>query len=192
MHKSQGMTLDYVKADVKGVFTEAQAYVALSRATNENGLELRNFSSHTVRADPRALHFYACPDDDLALWDEEEEEKPSSSTFLKENIHPGGPPAATPGCLDGLTFVLTGEPEGNDYSRHAAEKLIRKCGGVIRSAISGKTHYLVIGPRLDDGRPVSSSKKYQSAQAMINGGNNKSNLQIITKDGLFSLIRNRG
>ena len=29
VHKSQGLTLDCVKADVSGVFTEAQTYVAL-------------------------------------------------------------------------------------------------------------------------------------------------------------------
>lgn len=43
VHKSRGMTLDYVKVDFKCVFTEAQAYVALSRVSNKNGLELHNF-----------------------------------------------------------------------------------------------------------------------------------------------------
>ena len=61
MHKSQGMTLDYVKVDLSGVFGNAQAYVALSRASDENGLELFNFCPQKVRADPRALEFYQDP-----------------------------------------------------------------------------------------------------------------------------------
>jgi ATP-dependent DNA helicase PIF1 len=68
-HKSQGLTLDYVVADVGGVFGEAQAYVALSRATSETGLELRNFSSGRVRANPVALDFYSTPNKNYAAWD---------------------------------------------------------------------------------------------------------------------------
>jgi ATP-dependent DNA helicase PIF1 len=70
IHKSQGMTLDYVKADLGGVFTEAQTYVALSRASDENGLELRNFAVHKVRANIRALEFYANPAGSFPCWDE--------------------------------------------------------------------------------------------------------------------------
>merc|ERR1712194_207409 len=68
IHKSQGLTLDYVIADVGGVFTDAQAYVALSRATDENGLELRHFSEGKVHADKRALAFYANPNGDHGRW----------------------------------------------------------------------------------------------------------------------------
>eukprot|EP00586_Coscinodiscus_wailesii_P012340 CAMPEP_0172507050 /NCGR_PEP_ID=MMETSP1066-20121228/200888_1 /TAXON_ID=671091 /ORGANISM="Coscinodiscus wailesii, Strain CCMP2513" /LENGTH=432 /DNA_ID=CAMNT_0013284425 /DNA_START=18 /DNA_END=1316 /DNA_ORIENTATION=+ len=68
IHKSQGMSLDYVKVDVKGVFTEAQTYVALSRARDEKALELRNFTRDTVRVDERALAFYSNPEREFPLW----------------------------------------------------------------------------------------------------------------------------
>ena len=194
MHKSQGLTLDYVKADVGGVFTEAQAYVALSRATDEEGLELRNFSPRLVRADKRALAFYANPDDPtINRWDEPEDAPPvnaaPSPSFRSPNEASSStaPPAAKANALSGIAFVLTGE-EAVGYSRSAAEKLIKDCGGLVRGAVSGKTKYLVIGPKLDDGRSVQSSKKYQAAQTIMSG-ENKSGLKIIDKAGLFSLIR---
>lgn len=195
MHKSQGLTLDYVKADVGGVFTEAQAYVALSRATDEEGLELRNFSPRLVRADKRALAFYANPDDPtINRWDEPEDDPPvnaaPSPSFRSPNEAASTsttPPAAKANALSGIAFVLTGE-EAVGYSRSAAEKLIKDCGGLVRGAVSGKTKYLVIGSKLDDGRSVQSSKKYQAAQTIMSG-ENKSGLKIIDKAGLFSLIR---
>jgi ATP-dependent DNA helicase PIF1 len=68
-HKAQGLTLDYVIADVGGVFGEAQTYVALSRATDQKGLELRNFSKKKVRANPTALAFYSDPGGTFPTWD---------------------------------------------------------------------------------------------------------------------------
>jgi ATP-dependent DNA helicase PIF1 len=69
VHKSQGMSLDYVKIDLDGVFSKAQAYVALSRATDENSLELKNFSRRLVKADICALDFYDNPNADIPTWD---------------------------------------------------------------------------------------------------------------------------
>lgn len=60
-HKSQGLTLDYVVADVGSVFAEGQTYVALSRASDINGLELRNFYPNRVRTNRLALAFYKNP-----------------------------------------------------------------------------------------------------------------------------------
>jgi ATP-dependent DNA helicase PIF1 len=69
VHKSQGMSLDYVKIDLDGVFSKAQAYVALSRARDENSLELKNFSRKLVKADICALDFYDNPNTDIPTWD---------------------------------------------------------------------------------------------------------------------------
>eukprot|EP01063_Lacrimia_lanifica_P036848 TRINITY_DN7414_c0_g3_i1.p1 TRINITY_DN7414_c0_g3~~TRINITY_DN7414_c0_g3_i1.p1 ORF type:complete len:1094 (+),score=137.16 TRINITY_DN7414_c0_g3_i1:124-3405(+) len=60
-HKSQGMSLDYVVADLQGAFAEAQVYVALSRATDAGGLEVRNFRETKVMANALARRFYADP-----------------------------------------------------------------------------------------------------------------------------------
>lgn len=62
------MTLDLAKVDLHGCFTEAQVYVALSRASSEDGLEIRNFQAHQVRADRRALAFYKAPNDTFPHW----------------------------------------------------------------------------------------------------------------------------
>lgn len=58
IHKSQGATLDYVVCDLQGCFTSGQAYVALSRARSMLGLQIKNFSSKHVTADPLVEAFY--------------------------------------------------------------------------------------------------------------------------------------
>ena len=64
IHKSQGSTLDYVVCDLQGCFTSGQAYVALSRARSMQGLQIRNFSSKHVTADPLVEAFYDALDRD--------------------------------------------------------------------------------------------------------------------------------
>ena len=51
IHKSQGLTLNHVLADIgTTVFTCGQAYVALSRVKNIEGLHLINFNPRSIRA----------------------------------------------------------------------------------------------------------------------------------------------
>ncbi|RFU24339.1 hypothetical protein B7463_g12002, partial [Scytalidium lignicola] len=58
IHKAQGQTLERVKIDLKRVFEKGQAYVALSRATSQEGLEVHNFDKSKVMAHPRVGEFY--------------------------------------------------------------------------------------------------------------------------------------
>lgn len=58
IHKSQGMTLNKVRADLSDVFEHGQAYVALSRARTLEGLYLTGFDHRRITADPDALRFY--------------------------------------------------------------------------------------------------------------------------------------
>lgn len=58
IHKAQGQTLERVKIDLKKVFEKGQAYVALSRATSQAGLEVLNFDPAKVMAHPRVAQFY--------------------------------------------------------------------------------------------------------------------------------------
>jgi hypothetical protein len=63
-HESMAITLDYyaITGDVGAIFAEAQAsYVTLSRASDENGLDLGHFKSNKVRVNPMALAFYNDP-----------------------------------------------------------------------------------------------------------------------------------
>lgn len=57
IHKSQGQTLDRVKIDLRGTFETGQAYVALSRCTSLEGLEVYNFHSGVVMANPRVMRW---------------------------------------------------------------------------------------------------------------------------------------
>ncbi|KAK4689254.1 ATP-dependent DNA helicase PIF1, partial [Tremellales sp. Uapishka_1] len=50
IHKSQGQTLERVKVDLGKVFEKGQAYVALSRATSLEGLQITGFSADKVMA----------------------------------------------------------------------------------------------------------------------------------------------
>jgi hypothetical protein len=57
IHKSQGMTLTYVNAELGNCFAEAQVYVALSRVKSLEGLGLRSFNPKQIRANQKAVAF---------------------------------------------------------------------------------------------------------------------------------------
>ena len=58
MHKAQGMTIPYLDLSFSGVFEYGQGYVALSRATDLEGLILRNFDSSRVKTHSKVIQFY--------------------------------------------------------------------------------------------------------------------------------------
>lgn len=58
VHKSQGMSIDYVEADSKDVFANGQFYVMLSRAKTKEGLLVKNFRPEYIMVDERVKHFY--------------------------------------------------------------------------------------------------------------------------------------
>ena len=60
VHKSQGQTLDCVKASLdKTVFAPGQAYVAVSRARTLQGLTLTAFDPSVIVADRKVIDWYA-------------------------------------------------------------------------------------------------------------------------------------
>jgi len=62
IHKSQGMTLEYVEVSSKDIFESGQLYVALSRATELSGLSLTGFSRQQLPMDKDVLKFYQTTD----------------------------------------------------------------------------------------------------------------------------------
>lgn len=57
IHKSQGQTLPCCKIDLNRVFEKGQAYVALSRATSLEGLQVLGFRPDKVMAHPRVIQW---------------------------------------------------------------------------------------------------------------------------------------
>ena len=58
IHKAQGQTLDRVKVDLGRIFEKGQAYVALSRATCQEGLQVLRFDPKKVMAHEKVRAFY--------------------------------------------------------------------------------------------------------------------------------------
>ncbi|KXN81112.1 ATP-dependent DNA helicase RRM3 [Leucoagaricus sp. SymC.cos] len=58
IHKSQGQTLDFVRIDFNRIFADGQAYVALSRATSMDGLQLVNFHPKKVHANAKVIEWH--------------------------------------------------------------------------------------------------------------------------------------
>lgn len=58
IHKAQGQTLERVKVDLGKVFEKGQAYVALSRATSMDGLQVLRFDPKKVNAHEKVRTFY--------------------------------------------------------------------------------------------------------------------------------------
>ena len=58
IHKSQGMSLDFLKVDASKSFEAGQAYVALSRARSIEGLQVLSFDERKCWCDPKVVDFY--------------------------------------------------------------------------------------------------------------------------------------
>jgi ATP-dependent DNA helicase PIF1 len=63
IHKAQGQTLERVRVDLGKIFEKGQAYVALSRATTQHGLQILRFDPSKVMAHEKVRKFY----DSLAI-----------------------------------------------------------------------------------------------------------------------------
>jgi ATP-dependent DNA helicase PIF1 len=58
IHKAQGQTLTRARVDLRRAFENGQAYVALSRARDMDGLQVLNFHPSRISAHPRVRQFY--------------------------------------------------------------------------------------------------------------------------------------
>lgn len=58
IHKAQGQTLDRVKVDLSGTFERGQAYVAVSRASSYDRLQITGFDPSRVKVDEKVKGFY--------------------------------------------------------------------------------------------------------------------------------------
>lgn len=58
IHKAQGQTIKRLKVDLKNIFEAGQVYVALSRATCKESLQIVNFDPRRIKTDPIVKEFY--------------------------------------------------------------------------------------------------------------------------------------
>lgn len=101
IHKAQGQTLARVKVDLGKVFEKGQAYVALSRATTQDGLQVLRFDKQKVMAHPRVVSFYQ------KLYSAESAAKPkkkgaNASITSFTSTMASKPPARKPSVVDDL------------------------------------------------------------------------------------------
>ncbi|RMZ76518.1 hypothetical protein DV738_g4885, partial [Chaetothyriales sp. CBS 135597] len=86
IHKAQGQTLERVKVDLGKVFERGQAYVALSRATSQQGLQVLRFREDKVMVHPKVTAFYSklVGADSLHAPKAETINKPTPKSSMKE------------------------------------------------------------------------------------------------------------
>jgi ATP-dependent exoDNAse (exonuclease V) alpha subunit len=58
IHKVQGITIGKIIVDFDTIFTQGQAYVALSRCKNAEYLRVINYNPNKIMVDKKALEFY--------------------------------------------------------------------------------------------------------------------------------------
>lgn len=58
IHKSQGMSIDYLEVNLGKCFADGMAYVALSRARKYDGLRVTNWKPSAVKCNKKAFDFY--------------------------------------------------------------------------------------------------------------------------------------
>ena len=66
-------------------------------------------------------------------------------------------------CLDGLTIVVSGVFQS--VTRDQIENMVTEYGGRKTGSVSGKTNYLIVGHKMEDGREVTQGGKYRNAKA---------------------------
>lgn len=58
IHRSQGSSVDRAIMDLRNLFTYSQAYTALSRMTNSEGLKIIGWDRRSIFVDPTVIEFY--------------------------------------------------------------------------------------------------------------------------------------
>lgn len=89
IHKAQGQTLDRVKVDLRTIFEAGHAYVAISRATSMDRLQILNYNPRKVKVNPKVVEFYKSllnPSSNSGVSTEKDTEKLKRENYI--NIEP--------------------------------------------------------------------------------------------------------
>lgn len=113
IHKSQGMTIDWLRVDLIGCFSPGQAYVACSRGRGIDSMHVKNFSVEEIKTSAVVRSFY-------------------------EALHEGRP-AELPTWVDGIAAEDVGERLKNIYRNELCKGCKGACG-VNRVKNGGPNH----------------------------------------------------
>ncbi|BAM41002.1 uncharacterized protein TOT_030000263 [Theileria orientalis strain Shintoku] len=86
--------------------------------------------------------------------------------------------------VSGRKFVFTGELS---MDRDEATYKVKRLGGIVVSAVSGQTDYLVYGDKLEDGRDYTTGTKYKKAKEL--NKNKGLNIQLINEEQFMNLLK---
>jgi replication factor C subunit 1 len=114
-----------------------------------------------------------------------------AAALQKPAVAPPSAPAASLGrlTLQGMVFVFTGELEG--MQRAEAEEAVKVAGGKVTGSVSGNTTYVVVGSRLEDGRPVEETgkyRKYLEIKEKFDKGQAKKCPTVLTEEELMKML----
>lgn len=110
--------------------------------------------------------------------------KVPSGRITSSKMRPTVESIDTKNPLYGRTFVFTGELS---ISREDAAQIVINCGGIVRSSVSSKTDYLVIGEKFDPYKRTTyqESGKERTTEALNLEG---AGIQILNELAFFRLI----
>lgn len=117
IHKAQGQTLQRVKVDLGKVFEKGQAYVALSRATSQAGLQVSRFDPSKVMVHHKVTEFYR----KLSSVKEIKDAQQAKSQKQAATIKPSTTQSATPSATADDPIVLEERDEYEDDLEVMAE-----------------------------------------------------------------------
>ena len=115
----------------------------------EQSAVIQNLKQSVVDYNPKPTRHEKSPSSKMSSFSIGESELQDAVNEVPKNL------------LNGLTFVLSGVFQ--EMGREKLEIFITQHGGRTTSAISGKTDYLVVGFKLEDGREVETGGKHKTA-----------------------------
>ena len=110
--------------------------------------------------------------------------KTSSGRITSSKMRPTVESIETKNPLYGKVFVFTGELS---ISREDAAQIVVNCGGIVRSSVSTKTDYLVVGERFDSytGTTYQESGKERITESLNSEG---AGIQILNELAFFRMV----
>ena len=135
IHKAQGMSLDRVQINLSNSFGAGMAYVALSRATSLQGLQLEGFSARSVIASKKVRQFYS------EITKENQGMQERAEAGQAGGSHAGGSAPEDPTCLSeeakGKAAKVKAEGEGpNPWSSHLEDHVYDAVSVCLQSALT--------------------------------------------------------